>query len=60
MKESLPDSELAIRTIAMPADTKPAGNIFGGWLMAQMNLAVGNLAARMARGHSATVSAEAM
>ncbi len=41
-----PDGELVIRTIAMPADTNPAGDIFGGWLMAQMDLAAGNLAAR--------------
>ena len=35
----------AIRTTAMPADTNPAGDIFGGWLMAQMDLAAGNVAA---------------
>ncbi|TXN63528.1 acyl-CoA thioesterase, partial [Methylobacterium sp. WL18] len=35
-----------IRTIAMPADTNPAGDIFGGWLMAQMDLAAGSVAAR--------------
>ncbi|GJD80040.1 acyl-CoA thioesterase [Methylobacterium gregans] len=49
-----------IRTIAMPADTNPAGDIFGGWLMAQMDLAAGNVAARRARGRCATISAEAM
>ena len=46
----LPAGEPAIRTIAMPADTNPAGDIFGGWLMAQMDLAAGNAAARRARG----------
>src|SRR4051812_20443350 len=35
-----------IRTVAMPADTNPAGDVFGGWLMAQMDLAAGNIAAR--------------
>ena len=50
----------AIRTIAMPSDTNPAGDIFGGWLMAQMDLAAGNLAARTAQGRSATVSVEAI
>ena len=45
----MPDSvatraEPAIRTIAMPADTNPARDIFGGWLMAQMDLAAGNVA----------------
>ena len=49
-----------IRTIAMPADTNPSGDIFGGWLMAQMDLAAGNLAARIARGRAATVAVEAM
>jgi acyl-CoA thioesterase YciA len=49
-----------IRTIAMPADTNPAGDIFGGWLMAQMDLAAGNVAARRSRGRCATISAEAM
>jgi acyl-CoA thioesterase YciA len=48
--------EPVIRTIAMPADTNPAGDIFGGWLLAQMDLAAGNAAARRARGRSATVS----
>ena len=41
---------LVIRTIAMPADTNPAGDIFGGWLMSQMDLAAGNLAGRISRG----------
>jgi acyl-CoA thioesterase YciA len=48
--------EPVIRTIAMPADTNPAGDIFGGWLLAQMDLAAGNAAARRARGRCATVS----
>lgn len=56
-----PDSQdLVIRTIAMPADTNPSGDIFGGWLMAQMDLAAGNLAARIARGRAATVAVEGM
>lgn len=50
--------EPTIRTIAMPADTNPAGDIFGGWLMAQMDLAAGNAAARRARGRCATVAVE--
>ena len=52
--------EPAIRTIAMPADTNPAGDIFGGWLMAQMDLAAGNAATRRARGRCATIAVEAM
>ena len=55
-----PASAPVIRTIAMPADTNPAGDIFGGWLMAQMDLAAGNVATRRARGRCATVAVEAM
>ncbi|MEP5153679.1 acyl-CoA thioesterase [Planktotalea sp.] len=51
---------LVVRTIAMPADTNPAGDIFGGWLMSQMDLAAGNMAGRVAQGRCATVSVEAM
>ena len=50
----------AIRTIAMPADTNPAGDIFGGWLMSQMDLAAGNLAALTARDRAATVAVDGM
>jgi acyl-CoA thioesterase YciA len=55
-----PPFEPVIRTIAMPADTNPAGDIFGGWLMAQMDLAAGNAATRRARGRCATVAVEGM
>ena len=51
---------LAIRTIAMPSDTNPAGDIFGGWLMSQMDLAAGNVAGRVAKGRSATVAVDSM
>ena len=54
----LPTGEAAIRTIAMPSDTNPAGDIFGGWLMAQMDLAAGNVAARRARGRCATIAVD--
>lgn len=56
----MPEGRPAIRTIAMPADTNPAGDIFGGWLMAQMDLAAGNVAAVTARGRSATIAVEGM
>ncbi len=49
-----------IRAIAMPADANPNGDIFGGWLMSQMDLAGGSLAARVARGRCVTVSVDAM
>ncbi|MCJ8145156.1 acyl-CoA thioesterase [Ancylobacter sp. A5.8] len=53
-------SSPVIRMIAMPADTNPAGDIFGGWLMAHMDLAAGNVAARRSKGRAATVAVEAM
>lgn len=55
-----PDAAPMIRTLAMPADTNPHGDIFGGWLMAQMDLAGGIAAGRHARGRVATVAVEAM
>lgn len=50
----------AIRTVAMPSDTNPAGDIFGGWLMSQMDLAAGIVATRRAQGRAATVAVESM
>ena len=55
----LTGSEPAIRVLAMPADTNPAGDIFGGWIMAQMDLAGGILASRRARGRVVTVAMNA-
>jgi acyl-CoA thioesterase YciA len=49
-----------IRVIAMPADANPNGDIFGGWLLAQMDLAGGSLAAQRARGRCATVAVDGM
>ncbi|WP_245417947.1 acyl-CoA thioesterase [Cohaesibacter celericrescens] len=44
----------------MPADTNPSGDIFGGWLMSQMDLAAGNMASRVSLGRCATVSVDTM
>jgi acyl-CoA thioesterase YciA len=61
MKSASPPNEApVIRTVAMPADTNPHGDIFGGWLMSQMDLAAGSVAARVSRGRAATVRVEAM
>ena len=49
-----------IRTIAMPADANPNGDIFGGWLMAQMDLAGGAHAFAAAGGRVTTVAVDAM
>ncbi|MEQ8710881.1 MAG: acyl-CoA thioesterase [Rhodospirillales bacterium] len=56
----IPRGELAIRTIAMPADTNPSGDIFGGWLLAQMDLAGGTTAWRKAHGRVATIAVDGM
>src|SRR6195256_1154193 len=55
-----PKGELVIRTIAMPADTNPNGDIFGGWLMSQMDLGSGILAAKTAQTRVVTVAIEGM
>jgi acyl-CoA thioesterase YciA len=55
-----PAGEPAIRITAMPADANPAGDIFGGWLMAQMDIAAGITAARHCQGRAATIAVEAM
>ena len=58
--EAPPRAEPALRAIAMPADANPAGDIFGGWLLSQMDLAGGTLATRRAKGRTATVAITAM
>lgn len=60
MTEPAPEGELSLQTIAMPADTNANGDIFGGWLMAQMDLGASVVARREARGRVATVAVEAM
>ena len=60
MSQTQPPGNPTIRTIAMPADTNPAGDIFGGWLMSQMDLAAGSVAAVTSRGRSATIAVEGM
>jgi len=51
---------MQIRTVAMPADTNPNGDIFGGWVLSQMDIAGGLAAAARARGRVATVAIDAM
>ena len=55
-----PVGELTLRTLAMPADANAAGDIFGGWLMAQMDLAASSVASRHARGRAVTIAVEGM
>jgi acyl-CoA thioesterase YciA len=53
-----PRGELALRTLAMPADTNPSGDIFGGWVMSQMDIAGGITAWNVADGRVATVAVD--
>ncbi|MDF1821236.1 MAG: acyl-CoA thioesterase [Alcanivoracaceae bacterium] len=55
-----PEGELALQTIAMPADANWNGDIFGGWLVSQMDLAGAVMARRVARGRVATVAIDSM
>jgi acyl-CoA thioesterase YciA len=58
--EVCPKSDPAMRTIAMPADTNPHGDIFGGWLLCQMDLAGSTFATRRAGGRTVTVAIAGM
>jgi len=55
-----PHGELTTRTAAMPADANPNGDIFGGWVLAQMDIAGGIAARQRAKGRVATVAVDAM
>ena len=55
-----PDGELMIRTLAMPADANPNGDIFGGWLVSQMDLAGLALAVETAKSRATTVAIDSM
>src|SRR5882724_4271608 len=57
---SEPRGSLSIRTLGMPADTNQYGDIFGGWLLGQMDIAGGIFAACIAKGRTATVAVDAM
>jgi len=57
---SEPSGELCIQTAAMPADTNPNGDIFGGWLLAQMDIAGGIAARNHSAGRVVTVAVESM
>ncbi|UCC56717.1 MAG: acyl-CoA thioesterase [Gammaproteobacteria bacterium] len=56
-REKLPDdTDLAIRVMATPADTNSFGDIFGGWIMSQVDIAGSIIARRRAQGHVVTVA----
>ncbi|HTO63254.1 MAG TPA: acyl-CoA thioesterase [Bradyrhizobium sp.] len=55
-----PGGDLCIRTLAMPADTNANGDIFGGWLLSQMDVGGGVFASKVAKSRVVTVAIEAM
>jgi len=55
-----PQGDLTLRTVAMPADMNGNGDIFGGWVLSQMDIACGILARERARGRCTTVAVDAM
>ncbi len=56
----LPDGALILRTLAMPSDTNANGDIFGGWIMSQMDMGGAILAKELAQGRVVTVSVDSM
>src|SRR6195952_2964085 len=58
--ETEPRGDLCIRTLAMPADTNQNGDIFGGWLLGQMDLGGGIFASKAAKSRTVTVAIDAM
>ena len=60
MSTPLTESQLLLRTVAMPADTNANGDIFGGWIMSQMDLAGGIIAKKASKGRTVTVAVDAM
>jgi acyl-CoA thioesterase YciA len=55
-----PKGELSIRTLAMPSDTNQNGDIFGGWLLGQMDIAGNIFAYKVAKGRSVTIAVDGM
>lgn len=58
MSEEAPKGEMLLRTLAMPADTNANGDIFGGWIMSQMDIAGGILAKQVSQGRTVTVAVD--
>jgi len=56
----LQNKHASLRTLAMPADANPSGDIFGGWIMSQMDIAGGFYARQITKSRVVTVAVEAM
>jgi acyl-CoA thioesterase YciA len=55
-----PPDAPTVRVVAMPADTNPYGDIFGGWLLSMMDSAAGSVASRYSRGRAVTIAVDGM
>ena len=58
MQKPVTEMQMLLRTVAMPADTNANGDIFGGWLMSQMDLAGGILAKEVSQGRTVTIAVD--
>lgn len=59
-EQSVDNRKATTRTVAMPADTNPSGDIFGGWVLSQMDIAAGIAASQRAQGRVVTASIDGM
>lgn len=55
-----PHGEITLQTLAMPADTNPNGDVFGGWILSQMDIAAGIIAKQTSKSRVATVALNSM
>lgn len=60
MTQATPEGELTLQTVAFPKDTNSGGDVFGGWVISQMDIAAGTTASQRAKGRVSTVAIEAM
>jgi acyl-CoA thioesterase YciA len=60
IESKIPNGILAIRALAMPADTNPNGDIFGGWVLSQMDMAGGIVTKKLTGNKTVTVAVNAM
>lgn len=58
--QAMPQEQPAVRVTALPADANVYGDIFGGWLMSQMDLAASSVASRHAAGRAVTIAVDGM
>ncbi len=60
LSDPAPEGDLTLQTVPLPRDTNPGGDVFGGWVVSQMDIAAGTTAAQRAQGRSATVAIDAL